>query len=136
MAGSAAKEAGLAAKRAEAQLAESRRLHAEAVALLEQANGIKAFCQEVQKKIPKQRVIYIEKKVEKKAEPEEEQVEEKPVEPVGPKYSPSDAPLESMKPARGPVLGPVKVPAAESQNQTGQKPSSDGGGHAAHESKH
>ena len=89
MAGSSAKAADEAAARAEEKLAESRRLYEQAVKMLEEARNAQAYCAEVKKKIPKQRVVYIEKKHEATDENSEE---EKPKEPEGPKYSPSDAP--------------------------------------------
>jgi len=92
-AGDSAKFAHEAADRAEAQLAESRRLHAEAVQMLEQAKKIEAYCVEVKSKIPKQRVVYIEKKVKEKPKSEEGSEEEE--EDEGPKYSPSDAPVNA-----------------------------------------
>lgn len=96
-AGQSAKFAHQAADRAEEQLVETRRLHAEAIQMLEQAKSIEKYCKDLRAKIPKQRVVYIEKK--KKKKPAEggdsgEQDEEEEEENDAPKYSPSDAPLK------------------------------------------
>ncbi len=94
-AGQSAKFAHQAADRAEAQLAESRRLHAQAVEMLEQAKSIEQYCKELRTKIPKQRVVYIEKKKKATEDSDGEDEESEEEEEVkGPKYSPSDAPLK------------------------------------------
>ena len=69
----------------------SERLHAEAQKLVQRADAARAYCEEVKKKIPKQKVVYIKQKVTAEEEDEEGEVAPKN---DGPKYSPSDAPVE------------------------------------------